>query len=240
LAGKTATLTFWAKADASKNIAVNIRQNFGTGGSPSAAVDTTGGLRALTTAWQKFSFTVAIPSISGKTLGSDTNDSLNVEFWFDAGSDFNTRASSLGQQSGTFDIAHVSIVEGDATTESDPVSPRHPQQELALCQRYFRKSYLPEVTPGTVTSSGSRAFYAPATAGEVSGSIELGVPMRATPSSILYSPATGASGNIRNLSSNADEAAGFTNNGNASLGFITGSRTSGHIYNFHYTCDAEL
>lgn len=32
LAGQTATLSFWAKADASKNMAVEFYQNFGTGG----------------------------------------------------------------------------------------------------------------------------------------------------------------------------------------------------------------
>lgn len=31
----------------------------------------------------------------------------------------------------------VSLVPGDATTEADPFSPRHIQQELALCQRYY-------------------------------------------------------------------------------------------------------
>lgn len=137
LAGKTVTVTFWAKADAAKNIAVELYQDFGTGGSPSAAVSTPAGLKALTTSWQKFSFTVAAPSISGKTLGSNANDSLQLYFWFEAGSTYTARSSSIGQQSGTFDIAHVSVVEGDATGETDPFSPRHLQQELALCQRYY-------------------------------------------------------------------------------------------------------
>ena len=37
LSGKTATLTFYAKADSPKNIAVEVSQIFGTGGSPSAS-----------------------------------------------------------------------------------------------------------------------------------------------------------------------------------------------------------
>lgn len=143
LAGKLVTITFWAKADAVKNIAIDLTQNFGSGGAPSAEVNTPCGLKALTTAWQKFSFTATVPSVSGKTKGSGGNDSLELLFWFDAGSNFNTRASNLGQQSGTFDIAHVSIVEGDATAEADPFSPRHIQQELALCKRYFERINLP-------------------------------------------------------------------------------------------------
>jgi hypothetical protein len=102
LAGKTATLTFWAKADAPKNIAVELLQSFGSGGSPSAAVAGIGGqLIALTSAWQKFTRAISIPSIAGKTLGSNLNDALQLGFWFDAGSTYNARTANLGQQSGT-------------------------------------------------------------------------------------------------------------------------------------------
>lgn len=138
LQGKKATLTFYAKADASKNIAVEFSQSFGTGGSPSSAVTGIAAqLVALTTSWQKFSLVVDVPSIAGKTLGSNNNDYLAVNFWFEAGSNYAARAASLGQQSGTFDIAHVSLVLGDATQDEDPFTPRHIQQELALCLRYF-------------------------------------------------------------------------------------------------------
>lgn len=137
-AGK-ATVTFYAKADASKNIAIELTQNFGTGGSPSTNITGLGSrLCACTTSWQKFTFTVDIPSISGKTLGSTGNDFVGIVFWFDAGSSYNSRTANLGQQSGTFDIAHVSFVEGDATQETDPFSPRHVTEELALCQRYYQ------------------------------------------------------------------------------------------------------
>lgn len=138
LAGKTVTVTFYAKADAVKNIAMEMYQDFGTGGAPSPVVAFIGTqLFALTATWQKFSVTVAIPSVAGKTLGTNGDDKLALRFWFDAGSNFNANTASLGQQSGTFDIAHVSLVEGDARSETDSFSPRHAQQELALCQRYY-------------------------------------------------------------------------------------------------------
>ncbi|ABE64060.1 hypothetical protein Nham_3328 [Nitrobacter hamburgensis X14] len=137
LSGRVATLTFYAKADASKSIAFSIEQGFGTGGAPSSNVNPAGTKVNLTTSWQKFTQTVSIPSISGKTLGTDENSWLQVSFWFNAGSSFDSRTGALGLQSGTFDIARVSLVEGDATAEADPFSPRHIQQEVALCQRYF-------------------------------------------------------------------------------------------------------
>lgn len=135
LAGKKATLTFYAKSDAPKNLAFEAAQVFGTGGSPSATVLAISSQKvSLTTVWQRFVITFDVPSIVGKTLGSDMNDYFSPQFWFDAGSDFNARTGSLGHQSGTFDIACVSLVEGDVDVK--PI-PRSYGEELALCQRYY-------------------------------------------------------------------------------------------------------
>ena len=134
-AGQTATLSFWAKADASKNIAIEFIQSFGTGGSPSARITGIGAQKiALTTSWAKYNITVDIPSITGKTLGSDGNHCLCLYFWFDAGSDYASRTANLGQQSGTFDIAQVQLEEGSVAT---PFERRSYGEELALCQRYY-------------------------------------------------------------------------------------------------------
>ncbi|QIG72885.1 putative phage tail fiber protein [Rhizobium phage RHph_Y65] len=138
LAGKRATVTFYAKADSTKNISIDLVQSFGTGGSPSSNVDFAPKKVLLSSSWQKFSYTINIPSVSGKTLGSNGDHYLGLRFWFDAGSNWNTNTVSLGQQSGTFDIARVSLVEGDATSETDPFYPRHYGQELSLCMRYFQ------------------------------------------------------------------------------------------------------
>lgn len=134
-AGRPVTLSFWAKADAAKNIATEFTQQFGSGGSPSSAVESIGVTTfSLTTNWKYFTTTVNIPSISGKTLGTGNNDYLQLIFWFEAGSNFNARTNSLGQQSGTFDIAQVQLEAGPVAT---PFEQRPIGLELALCQRYF-------------------------------------------------------------------------------------------------------
>jgi hypothetical protein len=135
-AGTTATLSFWAKADANKNIAVELRHYFGTGGSPSTAVDAIGVTTvALTTSWVKHTVSVAIPSIANKVLGTDGNDSLQLNLWMDTGSNWNARTNSLGQQSGTFEFSQVQIEAGSVATEFEP---RSVGEELALCQRYYQ------------------------------------------------------------------------------------------------------
>jgi hypothetical protein len=182
LSGETVTFSFWAKADASKNISVNFYQYFGSGGTPSATVN---GINpttcALTTAWQKFTITTTLPSISGKTLGTDGNDFLAIRLWYDAGSSFDSRTNSLGQQSGTFDVALLQIEKGsDATSFDDrPIT-----IEQLLCQRYYQSAYgltvlcLEQATYGSVYRSA----------------VMYPVPMRTEPSITIYNVSERGSG----------------------------------------------
>lgn len=153
LSGQNVSLSFWAKADATKNMAVEFTQNFGSGGSPSAIVNSIGVTTInLTTSWRLYTVNTTIPSISGKTLGTDGNDSLGVFFWFDAGSSLNARTNSLGQQSGTFDIANVQLEAGDQPT---PFEQRPIGQELLLCQRYYETGSLYNLSGTNVNGGGS-------------------------------------------------------------------------------------
>lgn len=139
LAGKTVTLSFWAKADSNRNIAIDFQQMFGTGGSPSAIYTNGGQLVALTSTWQKKSITITLPSSIGKTLGTDGvhTSYTRIAFWFEAGSSWSpTYIPTLGTQSGTFDIAQVQLEEGSVAT---PFENRPIGLELSLCQRYCRR-----------------------------------------------------------------------------------------------------
>ena len=158
LAGKTITISFWAKADSNKNIAVELQQIFGTGGSPSSGVTGIGSqLVALTTTWQKKTITLTVPSIIGKALGTDGihTSSTALGFWLDAGSTYNTMTASLGQQSGTFDIAQVQLEVGSVAT---PFENRHYGLELSLCQRYYEVSGVNRLR---ITPPGSSGLILP-------------------------------------------------------------------------------
>jgi hypothetical protein len=146
-ANRQVTISFWAKADATKDIAIELEQFFGTGGSPSSPVNNIGTVKkTLTTSWQKITHTVSVPSISGKTLG-DGGSFLGFQIWLDAGSSYNGRTNTLGQQSGTFDIAQVQIEPGPIATTFEN---RTPTMELLLCQRYYERSWYAIPTSGFV------------------------------------------------------------------------------------------
>lgn len=128
LAGKRLTISFWAASGVPTEIEAAFTQFFGTGGTPSASVTVPTQQFSLTGSPKKFTATFDVPSIAGKTLGTTDDDCL----WFVL-----RRPHDSQNPTALVNITHVSVVEGDATAEEDPFSPRHPQQELALCQRYY-------------------------------------------------------------------------------------------------------
>lgn len=137
LAGQTATISFWAKANTgTPKIALDVRQRFGTGGSPSSNVSTYGGQATLSTSWARYSLTVSVPSLSGITLGTNSDDALEINLWVSAGTDFNSRTGSLGIQSNTFDVWGVQVEAGSVATPFTAATGTL-QGELAACQRYY-------------------------------------------------------------------------------------------------------
>jgi hypothetical protein len=136
-AGQTVNVSFWAKANTgTPSLAVELTQNFGSGGSPSADVNAYAGKITLSTSWTRYSLSVAVPSISGKTIGTDSNDSLLFTIWVSAGSDFNARTGTLGLQNATFDFWGVQVEAGSTATPFRR-NANSIQGELAACQRYF-------------------------------------------------------------------------------------------------------
>ena len=120
-AGQTVTASFWAKADASRSVPVALEQNFGSGGS--GGTSTSLGTASITTSWTRFTFSVAVPSISGKTVG--TSSYLNFLMTFPA----NTVQ--------TIDIWGVQLEQGSTATAFQTATGTI-QGELAACQRYFQ------------------------------------------------------------------------------------------------------
>jgi hypothetical protein len=137
-AGQTVTLSFWAKAaTGTPKLYLEPQQQFGTGGSPSAANTEPGQQVTLSTSWARYSATFSIDSIAGKTLGTNNDDYLQMQIWVSAGTDYNARTTSLGIQSNTFDFWGVQVEYGSKATPFQTASGGSPQAELAMCQRYY-------------------------------------------------------------------------------------------------------
>jgi hypothetical protein len=122
-AGQTVTVSFWAKAaDAQTLPTIYLRQNFGTGGS--TQVDSTVATSvSLTTSWQRFTYTLAAPSIAGKSI-SATDSYLNLEF------------SLPLNNTHTIDFWGIQLESGSSATSFRRNAPSI-QGELAACQRYY-------------------------------------------------------------------------------------------------------
>jgi hypothetical protein len=164
-AGQTVTASFYAKADAARSVPIALEQNFGSGGS--GTVSTSLGTASLTTSWTRFTFTVAVPSISGKTIG--TSSYLNFLMTFPA----NTVQ--------TIDIWGVQLEQGSTATAFQTATGTI-QGELAACQRYYYR----------MTSNWGGLYANFGTATGISGTTAYSfttvpVTMRVAPTSVDYS-----------------------------------------------------
>jgi hypothetical protein len=173
-ANQTATVSFWAKASTgTPSVSAELLQSFGSGGSSSV----TAGVSkiAITSSWARYTATITVPSVSGKTIGSGSN--LTLLLWTSAGSDFNSRSASLGIQNVTIDFWGVQV-EAGSTASPFQTATGTIQGELAACQRYYIRF--------TAANSGSSMGGLGAAQNTTNGRIQFQLPvtMRIIPTSV--------------------------------------------------------
>jgi hypothetical protein len=123
-AGQTATISFWAKAGSgTPSITPVLTQVFGSGGS--TAVTTSYTAIPITTSWARYTQTISIPSISGKTVGTSSYLTVNL------GIPLNTVQ--------TIDFWGVQLEAGSTATAFQTATGTL-QGELAACQRYYYRN----------------------------------------------------------------------------------------------------
>jgi hypothetical protein len=160
-AGQTATISFWAKAGSgTPSITPVLTQVFGSGGS--TAVTTSYTAIPITTSWARYTQTISIPSISGKTVGTSSYLTVNL------GIPLNTVQ--------TIDFWGVQL-EAGSTATSFQTATGTIQGELAACQRYYFRNVGGDneklIANGFVNSTTI-----------ASGQIQFPVPMRVAPTSL--------------------------------------------------------
>jgi hypothetical protein len=159
-AGQTVTISFWAKASSgTPNVGISFEQSFGGGGS--GLVVTSGGVKAITTSWARYSATVAIPSVSGKTIGPSSL--LAAGLFTSAGATLSGAGyPAVGIQNTTIDFWGVQVEAGSVATPFQTATGTI-QGELAACQRYYYRQSI-AATParfgiGMVNSATAANFY---------------------------------------------------------------------------------
>lgn len=127
--------------------------------------------------------------------------------------------------------------------KATPFIPRHPEASLALCQRYFEKTYNLDVAPGSSSGTGTHRFAASNTFDPVVLDFRFKVPKRVSPSVTVYASQTGTTGTFYSITvpGNVGVANVFSS-GNSCilLNNLSGNFVAGHIYEVHMTFDAEL
>jgi len=126
-AGQTVTVSFWANASASASpSSVQLVQNFGSGGSASVTT-TVVTSPSYTTSFVRYSYSIAVPSVSGKTIG--TSSYLSLVFNWPLSTTFTS-----------FDLWGVMVEAGSVVTPFQTATGSI-DTELAACRRY-----LPAIT----------------------------------------------------------------------------------------------
>lgn len=132
---------------------------------------------SLPTGWTKYTVTGTVPSGA---------NNVGVQFGF-AGLGNTASADAVW-----YEITQVQLERG---TYATPFEQRPIQTELALCQRYYEKSYAQGTVPGTATLTGAVSVIPyTTTAGKVVSTVRFAVPKRSAPTVTIYSTADGSSG----------------------------------------------
>lgn len=191
--GKTVTLSFWVAGNTGRPISTELIQEYGTGGSPSASVNSLCQLKTgnLTTTITKYTVTATLPAASG-TYGTNGDDGLRVRFWLSAGSNFDSRTGTLGQMtSGAVVITRVQLEAGSTATTTDL---RPYALELAMCQRFYEKSFDYATTPTGVAGTAQKELGLATSTTSVTTSRRFKVPKRVAPTVALWASADGNGG----------------------------------------------
>jgi len=221
-AGQATVVSFYAKASAATTLTPTIRQNFGTGGSPSSVNDAVKSDISVTTSWQKFTITHTFDSISGKTLGTANDD--HIELFFNIQ---NAAGNSV-------DFAQFQWEKGSVATDFEvrPIG-----EELTLCQRYFEVTYdtPPSTWSGDHYYDGVMQVYG--SSNYIPGQ-RFSVKKRTSPTLTFYSK-TGTSGQISYNGSSATSVSGYDGNAHHINRLVIGGTSSTNAF-LIYEADAEL
>ena len=198
---------------------------------------------SLANTWEQKSVTIA-GDTSGTWVGATNGIGVNILFGIGIGSTYSgtsgawtsstifapTGATSVvGTSGATFYITGVQLERG-STASSFEYRPYG--TELALCQRYYEKSYSADDVPGTASRGSVASFVTSTVNGYIYGFCSYKVQKRAKPTVTIYSysgtAGFGSGGDGTNLAANALSVANETNFSGTN-GFLMQNNSGGTI-----------
>lgn len=211
-----------------KPITFKMTQNFGTGGSPSPSVVVSGTQFSAAGTFTNYNATFDLPSVTGKTFGTNKDDYLEIAIFMPNNDTFQ------------INLANAQLNQGDTAL---PFQARSIGEELALCQRYYEKSYNQTNKPGDIVNNGAASFLADSTADSLAfGATPFKTTKRTTPSVRIWGVG-GHEGLVYDGDDDRVVSSGSVVDWVSDTNFRSEFRVSGAITSkrmFHWTAEAEL
>ena len=246
---KPMTLSFYMKASVLKTMVVEM-----TDASNSRHVNYSV-IPSATNTWERI--VINIPADTSGSFNQGTNSkAAEINFWLGAGTNYTsgttqatwtarTAANIMAGVSNWADTVGNTIwitgVQLEVGSVATPFEHRMYGQELALCQRYFERSYNIGSATGSFTN-GFIGFNTPLnSASDIPSNILYKVTKRDTPTIVIYNAVSGASGAAYRTSDAASiSVTGINYVGTNGVGQFTLASASISNYLIHYTASSEL
>lgn len=173
----------------------------------------------------------------GFTLACGSNLQTTAGAWQNNGAIGSAnQINACDNAANNFRLCGVQLEAGSVVTDFEN---RLLNREIALCQRYYEKSYDLGTAPGSITSAGCHCYTNQNTQGNRTTSY-FKVAKRATPAVTSYSVSTGATGKIRVASNATDTNCTVGDIGEGSFTNAPSATTTLSELYYHWTANAEL
>ncbi|GAB1376775.1 hypothetical protein MASR1M48_16270 [Lactococcus petauri] len=248
--GKRIVVSFWVKSSITGAFGLGLSSNGGTRGYVATYTVNTANT------WEKKTVTL-VHDGNGSPWLYTSGIGMYVTFSFAAGTTYqaptlnawhNGNAHShsscvnlVATNGTTFRITGVQIEEGSEPSNFERMG-GHVDNEFKICQRYYEKTYSPDVAPATITNIGvlvaAASWATPVGIGHV---FKFATQKRTTPTVVQYNPVTGAIGSFRDVVASDNKASVLEFESLSSIYAQTNAGYTGNVKLIaHYTADAEL
>ena len=247
LEGNTGTLSFWVKATKTGTYCISVR----SGGSDRSYVAEY--TVSSSDTWEKKTISITF-NYSGGTWGYGTGIGLVLLWSLAAGSNYqgtadqwnsaqdfatSNQVNACDNTSNNFFLSQVQL---EVSPTATPFEHKSYGQKLADCQRYYSKSYNPDVAPATSQAAGACSSLAIFSSGSQSLGARWVTSMRTAPTVVIYPPGSTNTGYVQQTSNNVEVAAIAGDIGMGGFQYLQGSLPTSNAngVRFHWSADAEL